>query len=291
MCFLNLCINHEILTNTLPQSSLEKPRKSQHKEVRSVGGHRASPEWPGGGTGQGAGRAGRAGSAPEQQHAFGTRLPHQARVLQHVGLLAGVPALSPIDPVRQDGFLVEHLQAVGLLTATFVHCNDRKTPVRKSRAKYFPLPDLKTLIWKTTIQHEDVLPERHVQRVYRIDVRTAWVCWKVTPERQGETKNRRQLKNCPSAPLLFSHNNKGYSSGLFPESAWSLLCVPSSQNCLGFSREPSFPRPWQPGLVRQARCGQRALPVCGQQVDPHSFPGGHGRDCPWLPLTCTPSPI
>lgn len=70
-------------------------------------------------------------SVPQQQHPLGAHLPHQARILQHGRLLAWVLLLLLIDAVGHYGFPMEHLQTVGFLTATFVHCKDKKKTVVK----------------------------------------------------------------------------------------------------------------------------------------------------------------
>lgn len=62
----------------------------------------------------------------EQQHPLGACLAHQARVLQHSRLLARVFLVLPVNPVRHDGLLVKHLQAVSVLAATFILCKDKK---------------------------------------------------------------------------------------------------------------------------------------------------------------------
>lgn len=89
---------------------------------------------------------GAAGSAPQQQHPLGAGLPHQAGVLPHSRLLAGVLLLSPVHAVRHDGFPVEHPQPVGVLAATFVLCNN-KIPVKKAQSRRFSPPGEKPR-WK-----------------------------------------------------------------------------------------------------------------------------------------------
>ena len=75
------------------------------------------------------------GSVSEEQHPLGARLPHQACVLQHGGLPARVSPLLLIHAVRHYGLLVKHLQAVRFLTATFIHCSNKKYGLKTAPIK------------------------------------------------------------------------------------------------------------------------------------------------------------